>query len=73
MNFEQAVREKAYFLWQAAGCPQGDGAEFWLKAEVLLGGPKEDGYEPIFMHRGPDGPVFMSVAFQKAFDQGCMG
>jgi hypothetical protein len=27
------IRDAAYFKWEAAGCPCGDGAEFWLDAE----------------------------------------
>lgn len=34
---EDTVREKAYLLWEEAGCPEGDGAHFWLMAEKELG------------------------------------
>lgn len=27
------IRDAAYFRWEAAGCPCGDGQEFWLDAE----------------------------------------
>jgi hypothetical protein len=27
------IRDAAYFKWEAAGCPCGDGAAFWLDAE----------------------------------------
>jgi hypothetical protein len=30
------VRVRAYFLWQAAGWPPGDGVGFWLAAEWEL-------------------------------------
>ena len=30
---EDTVRQRAYDQWQAAGCPEGDGVEFWLEAE----------------------------------------
>jgi hypothetical protein len=30
---EQAIRELAYFKWEAAGRPEGDGVQFWLAAE----------------------------------------
>lgn len=33
---EQQVRELAYHLWEEAGRPEGDGVEFWLKAENAL-------------------------------------
>jgi hypothetical protein len=33
---ENAVRERAYLLWEKAGYPQGDGVSFWLRAEQEL-------------------------------------
>ncbi len=30
------VRLRAYFLWEAAGCPNCDGVRFWLAAEREL-------------------------------------
>jgi len=33
---EDMVRERAYFLWELAGCPEGDGVEFWVRAELEL-------------------------------------
>lgn len=30
---EKAIRALAYQKWEAAGCPEGDGTEFWLEAE----------------------------------------
>ena len=32
----EKIREAAYFRWEAAGCPNGDGVEFWLAAEAEL-------------------------------------
>ncbi|MCB8883682.1 DUF2934 domain-containing protein [Acidisoma cellulosilytica] len=32
MSLEQSVRDRAYFLWFAAGCPAGRDAEFWHAA-----------------------------------------
>lgn len=32
-ELEQQVRETAYYLWEDAGRPEGDGLEFWLLAE----------------------------------------
>ncbi len=32
-NAERLVRERAYFLWEDAGCPNGRDVEFWLEAE----------------------------------------
>ncbi len=33
---EERIRERAYHCWEEAGCPTGDGVEFWLKAEAEL-------------------------------------
>ena len=30
---DEAIRELAYRKWEAAGCPAGDGFDFWLEAE----------------------------------------
>jgi len=30
---DQAVRDRAYILWEEAGRPESDGVEFWLQAE----------------------------------------
>jgi len=34
-EWEQRIRERAYFLWQAEGCPEGRGTEFWDRAQAL--------------------------------------
>ena len=32
----EAIRERAYSLWEQAGYPSGDGVDFWLQAEQQL-------------------------------------
>ena len=32
---EEAVRERAYLLWQKEGCPDGRDKEFWERARLL--------------------------------------
>lgn len=32
-EFDMAIRELAYYKWEAAGFPPGDGFDFWLEAE----------------------------------------
>ena len=32
VNNEQAIREAAYYLWQNAGCPNGQNEYFWSLA-----------------------------------------
>lgn len=40
-TLEQHIRERAYFMWLEAGCPDGRDDEFWLSAErELLQSPK---------------------------------
>lgn len=36
LDTHQEIQEKAYFLWKEAGCPEGSGVEFWLKAEKQI-------------------------------------
>ena len=36
---EENIRDLAHQKWEAAGCPDGDGMEFWLKAENELASP----------------------------------
>ena len=33
---ENSIREAAYYLWQNAGCPQGNDEYFWTKAVEQL-------------------------------------
>jgi hypothetical protein len=33
---EERIREAAYLKWEAAGRPDGDGVDFWLRAEREL-------------------------------------
>jgi hypothetical protein len=37
---EDAIRARAYHLWQQAGYPEGDGTEFWFRAEKELTNPQ---------------------------------
>jgi hypothetical protein len=32
LDFEQAVRETAYFLWEQDGRPEGQEKEYWFRA-----------------------------------------
>lgn len=36
VTFEEAVRVRAYHLWERAGRPDGDGGEFWREARAEL-------------------------------------
>ena len=32
-DINDAIRELAHLKWESAGCPEGDGTEFWYEAE----------------------------------------
>jgi hypothetical protein len=33
-NGEQAIRERAYFIWRREGCPNGRAFDHWMSARV---------------------------------------
>lgn len=33
---EQRIRERAYYIWEQAGCPEGKSVEHWRKAEAEI-------------------------------------
>lgn len=35
---QEQIRERAYALWERAGCPDGEEERFWLEAEHELSG-----------------------------------
>jgi Protein of unknown function (DUF2934) len=35
-NLDQAIRERAYYLWIANGCPEGSADAHWLDAQREL-------------------------------------
>jgi hypothetical protein len=55
-QLQEAVRERAYQKWQEAGCPEGDGQEFWVAAETDIFGPnalQQGGYN-VYTKSGKD-------------------
>ncbi len=34
---DQRIRERAYYLWEADGCPEGSDLEYWERARALVG------------------------------------
>ena len=36
---EDVIRTRAYFLWEQAGRPDGDGQRFWFQAQSEIGNP----------------------------------
>jgi hypothetical protein len=53
---ETRVRERAYFLWEAEGCPDGRADEFWQRARKLIGMEEPGGAEmpPLAIDPVPD-------------------
>lgn len=49
---EQHIRERAYFKWLEAGCPDGREDEFWLSAERELLRPSFPNLGPVTMGEG---------------------
>lgn len=39
-GMDDVIRTRAYFLWEQAGRPDGDGNQFWLQAEREIGNPQ---------------------------------
>jgi hypothetical protein len=33
---EHHIRERAYHLWEADGCPEGRAQEYWARAKALI-------------------------------------
>jgi hypothetical protein len=54
MSKEEAIRRKAYELWEAAGNPEGRADEFWEEARANLGG---DDVEPVSADQSDTGPA----------------
>lgn len=44
---QQRIRERAYHLWEADGCPQGRELEFWERARILVGIEQSAGAEQL--------------------------
>jgi hypothetical protein len=55
---EQKIRERAYALWEADGCPHGADLEFWERARELIGmeSNPDAGQIPNPVHPGEDRP-----------------
>jgi hypothetical protein len=52
------IRERAYELWQADGCPEGRELDYWLRAEADLNG-----------EAGVVAPIGLSEAAPSAMDE----
>lgn len=39
---EQRIRERAYQIWQEAGCPEGKADEHWRQAEAEIAAQERD-------------------------------
>ena len=52
---EQRVQERAYEIWQNAGCPEGKSVEHWLQAEAEIAAEEQGLEQEIKLER--DGAV----------------
>ena len=43
---EERIRERAYTLWEEAGCPEGQEHQFWHKARLLLAASRPEERKP---------------------------
>jgi|tagenome__1003787_1003787.scaffolds.fasta_scaffold7886910_1 hypothetical protein len=43
---EQRIRERAYGMWEAEGCPEGRADEYWHRAQELIENESESAYPP---------------------------
>lgn len=61
-SLQQEVRDLAYSLWEKAGCPDGDGFNFWADAEQELFGPEplKDGGYYVYVQR-KDGSINLQL------------
>jgi len=53
---EDQVRERAYQLWEQAGCPEGRSAEFWDQATSEAGFQKIESKPELVQAQNVDGP-----------------
>lgn len=68
-GIQELVRERAYELWQQAGCPEGRSEEFWFAAERELenGAATAEGEAGTLIRSVEELPV---VAFQNGAPTG---
>jgi len=48
-NLRETISSRAYELWEAAERPEGDGVEFWLRAEAELTKMNKDGHYQVYL------------------------
>jgi hypothetical protein len=57
---DQRIRERAYHLWEADGCPNGGELEYWERARELIGMEQSAGAgllpNPLAENRDPRAP-----------------
>ena len=56
---DQRIRERAYHLWQADGCPEGNDLEYWERARELVGMSDSAGAAQLAVP-DPDDPAVMA-------------
>lgn len=54
---EQAIRERAYFIWERDGGPAGKDLEHWLKAEEEIKYEQPRSWAEVVLEQGADWPL----------------
>ena len=70
---EQLIRERAYALWEADGCPLGNDLEYWERARELVGMMQSRGAGQVPVPSPDDPSVLMGQAVEEASIQSNLG
>ena len=70
---EQRIRERAYYLWEADGCPAGNDLEYWERARELVGMSDSAGTAQVQVPAPDDPAVMAGQAIEEASIQQNLG
>ena len=45
-HLEERIRRRAYEMWEAEGCPEGQADQHWRRAEELMDDENQSSYPP---------------------------
>ncbi|EJW12412.1 hypothetical protein A33M_2103 [Rhodovulum sp. PH10] len=65
-DFEQRVRERAYRIWQEAGCPEGQADANWELARELVAIEENQKLTTLPVERDPDDPTLAAEEVEPA-------
>ncbi len=70
---DQRIRERAYYLWQADGCPAGNDHEYWERASELVGMSESAGAAQLPVPDPDDPAVIVGQPIEEASIQQNLG